>query len=156
MKERIRQRTLHLTVVLTLGILLMLLSLVEAKSVYSPWNPSGYSQLGVSGFENLVYGSSTASDVIGVMGRYPDDVLRAEQMFPVVENFYYYDEEGTGAASVFVFENGFLVGLHSRSPNNQFVDLTYFLPNNGDRFLNSPLTAGYLPYFHRFPLYGLW
>ena len=105
-------------------------------------------------FQNLTYGMSSFNDVQSVIGKPPDEVLSSGQMYPVITNYIYYDENKTGAASVFVFENGFLVGLQYRSPDNQYVDFTYCLQNNGDRRLNSPYLAGYMPYYPYFPLYG--
>ena len=105
-------------------------------------------------FQNLVLGSSSFNDVSMALGRQPDEIVRSEQMFPPITNFYYFDEDKSGAATVFVFENGFLVSLQYKSPDNQYVDMTYFLQNNGDRQLNMPYNAGYQPYFYFQPLYG--
>jgi hypothetical protein len=138
-----------------LGICLCLLFLCDlflfhaplacALNSATPWSPD-------ASFQNLVYGSSSEGDVTRVMGKEPDEVVRGEQMFPVIENYYYYDENKSGAATVFVFENGMLVGLQMKTAGNQFVDLTYFLANNGDRYLNSPLLNGYMPYYPLYPL----
>lgn len=117
----------------------------QARTIAAPWTPE------VS-FQNLVYGASSTAEVVRVMGQPPDEVLKAEQMFPVVENFYYYDSAKTGAATVFVFENGLLVGLQLKTPGDQFVDLTYMLTNNNDRSLNSPMLGGYMPYYPYYPL----
>lgn len=117
--------------------------IAEARSITTPWTPE-------TSFQNLVYGSSSSVDVVNVMGNPPDEIVRSEQMFPVVENFYYYDK--TGAATVFVFENGLLVGLQLKTPGNQYVDMTYFLANNGDRMLNLPMLQGFMPYYPYFPL----
>ncbi len=117
----------------------------EARTGATPWTnePS---------FQNLVYASSTTNDVIRTMGAPPDDIVRATQMFPVIENYYYYGEEKTGAATVFVFEHGLLVGLQLKTPGDQYVDMTYVLTNNGDRALSNPIYGGYLPYFPYLPL----
>lgn len=106
------------------------------------------------GFQNLVYGSSSFNDVTSVVGRQPDEIVRSERMYPVITNFYYYDENKSGAATVFVFENGMLVGLQYKSPDNQFIDFTYCLQNNGDRRLNNPYLAGYQGYFPYYPLFA--
>lgn len=112
----------------------------QARSAATPWTSE-------MGFQNLVYGSSSTNDVVQVMGAPPDDILRSNSMFPPVENFFYYDEDKSGAATVFVFENGFLVGMHLKTPDNQLVDMTYFLINNGDRRLQNPMLGGVNPYF---------
>lgn len=114
----------------------------------TPWSPE-------RSFQNLVYGSSSFNDVTMVLGRPPDEIVRSQQMYPPIVNFYYFDENKSGAATVFVFENGFLVGMQYKSPENQYVDMTYFLRNNGDRSLNLPYVAGYQNYYPYFPLYGL-
>lgn len=116
-----------------------------ARTIDTPWTPE------VS-FQSLIYGSSSTADVVRVMGQAPDEVVKATQMFPVVENFYYYDPQKTGSASVFVFENGFLVGFQLKTPGDQYVDLTYMLTNNNDRTLNYPMLGGYMPYYPYFPL----
>lgn len=121
----------------------------EARSITTPWNHTQEYT-----FQNLVYGSSTPWDVQRVMGRGPDEVVKAEYMYPVVENHNFYDEDGSGNASVFVFENGFLVGFHMRTKDSQLVDLTYFLMNNGDRRLNNAYNAGIWSYNPLFPLYN--
>lgn len=105
-------------------------------------------------FQNLTYGSSSYQDVVSAVGQPPDEVVRSEQMYPVIENFYYYDENKTGGATVFVFENGMLVGLQYKSPDNQFVDLSYFLQSNGDRSLHYSALGGYQAYYPYFPLYA--
>jgi hypothetical protein len=105
--------------------------------------------------QNLVYGSSSFNDVTMSLGRPPDEIVRSEQMYPPIVNFYYFDENKSGAATVFVFENGLLVGMQYKSSDNQYVDISYFLQNNGDRQLNFPYTAGYQGYFPFFPLYGM-
>ncbi len=105
--------------------------------------------------QNLVYGSSSFNDVTMALGRPPDEIVRSEQMYPPIVNFYYFDENKSGAATVFVFENGFLVGMQYKSPDNQYMDVSYFLQNNGDRQLNFPYTGGYQGYFPFFPLYGM-
>lgn len=118
----------------------------QARSVVTPWT----SELG---FQNLVYGASSTSDVVQIMGRYPDDLVKSEQMYPLVENYYYYEEGGTGAGTVFVFENGFLVGLLYKSSQNQYMDFTYFLPNNGDRTINNPILGRMRSYYPNLPLF---
>lgn len=133
--------------VLVLLLISMFPNLAEARNIATPWTDS-------ISFQNLVYGSSSFGDVQRIMGKAPDEVLRSEQMYPIVDNYYYYDEQGTGAATVFVFEDSFLVGLHYKSPENQFIDFTYFLTSNFDRNLNSPYLAGYQGYFPYFPLYN--
>lgn len=103
-------------------------------------------------FQELVYGSSSTVDVVRVMGSPPDDIVRSQQMFPPVENYYYYDENKTGAATVFVFEEGLLVGMQLKTAGNQYVDMSYFLANNGDRALNQPMLHGFYPYYPYFPI----
>ena len=134
------------------GALLWLLLLVwvacpqpaNARSVVTPWKTD-------VGFENLVYGSSSTTDVQRIMGEAPDEIIRSEQMYPLIENHYYYDEKGSGAATVFVFENNALLGMHYKTPGNHFVDLTYVLPDNGDRQLQTPFLGNYASYFPFFP-----
>jgi hypothetical protein len=121
---------------------------VHALQNATPWSAE-------RSFQNLVYGSSSFNDVRMAMGKPPDEVVNSEQMFPPIVNFNYYDENKSGAATVFVFENGLLVGLQYKSADNQYIDLTYFLQNNGDRALNLPYTAGYFPYYPYFPMYGV-
>jgi hypothetical protein len=106
-------------------------------------------------FQNLTYGSSSYQDVISAVGQPPDEVVHSDQMYPIIENFYYYDENKTGGATVFVFENGLLVGLQYKSPDNQFVDLSYFLRSNGDRNLHYSALGEYQPYYPYFPLYSM-
>ncbi|MBX2861188.1 MAG: hypothetical protein KTR14_08130 [Vampirovibrio sp.] len=117
----------------------------HARSTATPWTNE-------IGPQSLVYAASTTVDVQRAIG-HPDEVVKSQQMYPVVENYIYYEEGGTGAATVMVFENGLLVGMHYRSPSNQMVDLTYFLLNNGDRRLNYPALAGFRGYSPYFPLY---
>lgn len=116
-----------------------------ARSAVTPWT----SEIDL---QNLVYGASTPTDVQRILG-VPDDIIRAEQMYPVVENYYYYDPDGGGAATVFVFESNLLAGLLFKSRNHQFVDLTYFLPNNGDRQINQPILGEMRGYYPNLPLY---
>ena len=118
-----------------------------ATSAFSPWDPDSR-----DGVESLVYASSSTVDVSRVLGP-PDDIVRSEQMFPVIENYYYYDKQKSGAATVFVFQNGLLMGMQYKSPNNQFVDLTCFLNNNHDTAINWPLNGGYTLYAPNFPFY---
>lgn len=114
----------------------------------TPWSPE-------RSFQNLVYGSSSYNDVITVVGRPPDDIIRSQSMYPLITNFYYYDDDKSGAATVFVFENGMLLGLHYRSPDNQLLDMTYCLQTQGDRVLNYPYLAGYQGYYPYFPMYTM-
>jgi hypothetical protein len=128
----------------------------DARSVVTPWNGGGLDgavgRPGYRNFQELVYGGSSQADVVRVMGVPPDEVVHAGQMFPVIENYYYYDEDKSGAATVFVFENSLLVGLQMKTAANQFVDMTYFLANNGDRTLNQPMLGGYMQYYPWFPI----
>ncbi len=134
------------------GILLWVMVLgglpSQARSIVAPWDPASQSE-----FRSLVYASSTIPDVQRVCGP-PSEIVRSEQMYPVIENHYYYDENGSGAASVFVFENGVLMGFHYKSPDNQLVDLTFCLANNGDIRLAWPYRAGYYGYSPNFPMVG--
>lgn len=118
----------------------------EARSAGTPWSNE-------PNVQNLVYGSSSPLDVQQALGRMPDQTVSSGQMYPVVTNDYYFDENGTGAATVFVFENGFLVGLHYKSATNHFLDLTYLLINAGDRWLNSPFLQGYRAYYPNFDFF---
>lgn len=111
-------------------------------------------QIWDKGFQNLVYGGSTTIDVQHAVGEPPDQIIRSQTMYPVIENYYYFDNNGSNAATVFVFENGLLVGLHYKSPQNQYIDLTYVLANNGDRQLNRQLRGGMRGYFPYFPFYS--
>jgi hypothetical protein len=134
------------TVLLLAGLLVYgLTPKAFCRSAATPWTSE-------TNFQNLVYGSSSSVDVVRVMGQQPDEILRSEQMFPVVENFFYYDADKSGAATVFVFENGLLVGMHLKTAGNQYIDCTYFLTDNGDRQLNNPLLQNYSPYYSYFPL----
>jgi hypothetical protein len=132
---------------LTLSAAAMLFSSAWAIQSVTPWSPE-------KSVQNLVYGSSSYSDVTGALGRQPDEIVHSDQMYPVIDNFYYYDENKTGAATVFVFENGMLVGMQYKSPDNQYVDLTYFLQSNGDRNLHYSALGDYQSYYPYFPLYG--
>ncbi len=118
----------------------------QARSTMTPWSNEG-------GVANLVYGSSSPLDVQQALGRMPDQTVSSGQMYPVVTNDYYFDEKGSGAATVFVFENGFLVGMHYKSATNHFLDLTYLLINAGDRWLNSPFLQGYRAYYPNFDFF---
>jgi len=135
---------------LSLVILLELQSHMPGKahSNFAPWNPNS-----LNGVESLVYASSTTVDVQRILGA-PDEIVQNQQMYPIVQNYYYFEEGGSGAASVLVFENGILVGMHYKAPDNQLVDLTYFLNNNGDRILQSPYLASYRGYVPYFPMYS--
>lgn len=137
-----------LTLFLFLAFEVMVPSCVFARSIATPWATGS----GDVSFQSLVYGSSSAADVVRVMGNQPDEVIRGEQMFPVIENYYYYDADKSGSASIFVFENGLLVGLQMLTSGQQLVDMTYLLPSNGDRSLNQPMLGGYMPYYPVFPL----
>jgi hypothetical protein len=118
-------------------------------SAATPWTQS-------MSMQSLVYGSTTPNQLRLIMGRMADDIVRSEQMYPVIENHYYYDDNKSGAATVFVFENNFLAGLHYKSPKNQWMDLTYILPNMGDRQMNvRSFGAQHFDYFPFFPLYGI-
>ena len=107
--------------------------------------PTGYENM-QNGFSQLRIGGSTPGELLGIMGS-PDEVVSSTQMYPVVDNYYYYDHNGSGAATVFVFENGFLVNMLLKSPNNQLMDLSFFLTNNGDRRLTTPYLGGYRSFF---------
>jgi hypothetical protein len=141
---------LTLLTIVCLGGLLVEIGILPkalARSIVTPWT-------GEMGIQNLVYGSSSPLDVQQALGRPPDEIRRFEQMFPVVENHIYYDEAGSGTATLFVFENNFLVGMHYKSANDQMVDITYFLPNNGDRQLTTPYLGGFYSYYPYFPMYA--
>jgi hypothetical protein len=125
------------------SVALVAISFAPATMAYSPYTP----WTNEYGLQNLVLGSSTINDVQRALGKPPDEYIQSEQMFPVIQNAFYYDEKKSGAASVFVFQNGLLAGLFYKSPNSQLVDLSYFLQNNGDVGLNSGLNAGFQPYF---------
>lgn len=114
---------------------------VWARMVATPWSPE-------VNWQSLVIGAST-NDVVRALGRPPDDIVRGEIMAPTIENFYYFDEDKSGAATIFVFEAGFLVGMHLKSPENQLMDVTYFLPNNGNRRLLNPVMGGMQTYWFR-------
>lgn len=137
---------------LSLTALVLSLSFFVSSSCWAlqnatPWSPE-------RSFQNLVLGSSSFNDVTMVLGRQPDEIVRSDQMYPPITNFYYFDDNKSGAATVFVFENGFLVSMQYKSPDNQYVDMTYFLQNNADRQLNLPYNAGYQSYYYYQPLYG--
>jgi len=144
--------------VLLLGTLFALFSVAQlflaqhadARSAATPWATTNAVQ---NPYQNLVYGSSTVNDIVQATGEQPDEILHSEQMYPVVENLVYYAEDGSGTATVFVLQNGMLVGMHLRTPDNQLVDLTYFLINNGDMQLNNPLNMGFRNYYFYNQLY---
>lgn len=115
----------------------------QASPLVTPWSTE-------AGFQNLVYGSSTPWDVETAVGRPPDETVYAGQMYPVIVNHYYFDDSGSGAATVFVYENGFLVGMHYKTPGNQLMDLTYLLINKNDRYVNAPYLGGFRGYFPTF------
>jgi hypothetical protein len=121
---------------------------VRAVSVNTPWTTE-------NGLQNLVYGSSTPGDVHAILGA-PNDIQHYEQMYPVLEEDYYYSEDKSGAASVFVFENNVLVGFYYKSPNNQVIDLSYFLPNNNDRSLTTPYLGQYSTFSPQYPFYSMY
>lgn len=146
----------HYRIIQRFILTLALLSISVVSGISTAWAVQNVTPwTNEKSFQNLTYGMSSYQDVISVVGHPPDEVLHSGQMYPVVTNFIYYDEKKTGAASVFVFENGFLVGLQYRSADNQFIDFTYCLQNNGDRSLNSGYLAGYMNYYPYFPLYGV-
>jgi hypothetical protein len=150
LRQRFRNCIKALSVVCILVSLAVFhLTPVHARSISTPWTNE-------YGPANLIYGASTPWDVQNSVGRPPDDIKKTEQMYPVVENHYYFDEKGSGAATVFVFEASLLVGMHYRSPDDQWVDLTYFLTDTGDRALNNQMLGGYRSYFPWFPLYGMY
>jgi len=133
--------------------LTVMYSTVSARTAARPWMPQQQEQ----DYSGLIYGSSSPRDVELIIGRPPDEVVKSNNLYPVVWNYIYYAEDGSKNASVFVFENGMLVGLYYKTAGEQLVDLTYFLTNNGDRRLFYPLNAGYmgyyLPYQYFNPLY---
>src|SRR5262249_53228050 len=134
MKKMLSSVQLNQKSIQVLGLLLLVCCLtalpVQAQPKrhrpISPYedNPFSYTQ---GGFQNLRYGGSTSMDVAQAIGRPPDDIVKAEQMYPVVENYIYNNEDNSGSAMVFVFENNLLVGMHYRSPRNQYIDMTYML-----------------------------
>lgn len=128
---------------LALILLLSLFQRVDALSPVTPWSPE-------AGFQDLVYGSTTASEVHRIMGAMPNEVIRNEQMYPVIENHYYYGDNASGA-TVFVFENGLLAGLLYKTVNNNFIDLTYVLQDKGDRRINMPIWGDYRSYAPFYP-----
>ena len=150
-RKRILQKTIGLSLFLAITLIMMIFSLALARTAVMPWQP-GADAPGAQ----LIYASSTAADVQRVTGRAPDDIVQTEQMYPIIENHYYYDDSGSGAATVFVFENGFLMGMHYKSANNQFMDMSYMLQNNGDRTLTAPYLAGYRGYYPLFPFYSMY
>lgn len=131
------------------GLLLTQQASVQAVPNITPWSSE-------SALQNLVYGASTTADVQRAMGAPPDEIVRLETMYPVIENYNYYENKGTGAASVFVFENGLLIGLFYKSPTNNYMDFTNFLINNGDRQLNVPLLGGHYGFYPNIPFYASW
>jgi ABC-type phosphate transport system substrate-binding protein len=136
----------------TFPVLSLILGLAIAVFIFSSGLPAGSISNATPwttefGFQNLTYGGSSIRDVERAMGRPGDEFLQSNQLYPAVQNLYYYEEGGTGAATVFVFENGLLVGMFYKSSENQLMDLTYFLIDNGDRQLNFPLNAGYQGFF---------
>lgn len=137
------------SLMLVIGLVIALQVPALAVSHRTPWD-----QTQENSYQNLVYGSSSPLDVQRVMGRPPDEVVKGDQMFPVIENHYYYGDDGTGAATIFVFENGFLVALNLKTADDQIVDLTYFLQNNGDYNFNSRYNAGFWGYNPIYQLYN--
>ena len=107
--------------------------------------PMGYENM-QNGLSQLRVGGSGPADVMRAFGS-PDEVVSSGQMYPTIDNYYYYDHNGSGAATVFVFENGFLVNMLLKSSNNQLMDLSYFLTNNGDRRLTTPYLGGYRNFY---------
>ena len=132
----------HLTI---FSILLFLLGCCLPSwsvSNVTPWNPAEF------GYQNLVYGASSVVDIQRSVGRPADEFVdTAGTMYPIIQNMVYYDEAGSGSASVFVLENGLLAGLFYKSANNQYIDLTFLLTDNGDRRLNQGLNGGYQGFF---------
>jgi hypothetical protein len=120
----------------------------QAISGATPWSSD------VS-YQSLVYGSSTPHDIQLLTGKPPDDIVQAEQMYPIIQNYIYYAKGQSGPATVFVFENNLLVGLYYKSSDNQYIDLSYFLQDNGDRLLNSPILGNMYPYYLEPPMYWL-
>lgn len=127
---------------------LLLTASVQARSNATPWTSE-------QTYQNLVYGASSTADVIQIMG-YPDEVVKQEQIFPVIENFYYYGDGGTGEATVVIFQNNLLAGLLYKTASSQYMDLTYMLPNNGDMALNSPILAKFRSYYPNLPMFMFW
>jgi hypothetical protein len=121
-----------------------------ARSNVTPWASDS------QGFQNLVIGASSGADIQAVMGVPPDEIIKSEIMYPVIENYFYYEEGGSGAATVFILQGGLLAGLSYKSASNQMMDLSYFLQNNNDRLYGMQYNpAGYSGYFPSYPLYGI-
>lgn len=136
-----------------LSPILLILLLVFATAGQLAEARFGNNYFSEPGFQDLIYGASTPMDVQSALGQPPDEVVKTESMYPVIENHYYYADDGSGAATVFVFENGLLMGMSLKTAENQFIDLSYFLIDNGDRRLNAPLRAGYRGFYPIYPLY---
>ena len=128
----------------------------DARSAVTPWKAPGIESMGA---QNLVYGSSSFHDVELVLGP-PDHVINAGQMYPVIVNYFYFEKnpddtieemasQENKAATVCVFENNLLVGLHYKTRTNQLVDITYILQNNNDYgMINHPARySNYSSYF---------
>jgi len=107
------------------------------------------------GMQTLSLGGSTAADVSRALGRAPDTVYKEDQMFPVIEDDLYSDNDGSSAAMVFVFQNNMLAGLQYRTRDNQFVDMTYLIPNKGDGTVNQFLQGGISPYYFQPRFYSV-
>ncbi|MEB3244879.1 MAG: hypothetical protein VKJ06_02710 [Vampirovibrionales bacterium] len=119
----------------------------SALSNFSPADGNQYAGVG-----ELVYGASSPLDVTRALGRAPDNIVKAEWMFPVIENYYYHDNQDTNApATVFVFEGGLLAGMYFMTAQKQLTDITFMLQENGDRSLNRDLNAGYLGFYPSLP-----
>lgn len=138
------------TALVVLGVVVFMLGTfptAHARMTATPWDGAPME----GNFQNLVWGGSSTLDVAKVMGHPPDEVLKNNNMYPVIENHIFYEPGGTGNASVFVFENGLLAGLYYKSAQNRYMDLSYFLPNNGDRLMNiRAYDAGYQSYYPNF------
>jgi hypothetical protein len=131
--------------VILAACLILLCPVAHARSAATPWTMD-------QTFQNLVYGASTPPEVVRIVGRYPDEIVKADQMAPAILNYYYFDEQNR--ATVFVFENNFLVALLYRSASDQYVDLTSFLPNVGDRMINSQILGNTMGYFPNLPMFN--
>ncbi len=130
-----------------------LTQVAEARTAAMPWRQ----QHQMGDFSGLIYGSSSPRDVELILGEPPDEVVKSQSLYPVIWNYLYYADDGNGSATVFVFENGMLVGMFLRTAGQQLVDFTSFLTNNNDRRLFYNLNANRRGFFNpqRFfnPLY---
>ncbi len=121
----------------------------HARSAVTPWTSQ-------QTYQNLVYGATTPADLPNIIGAMPDEIERAPQMSPVIEYYFYYADGGSGEASIFVFQNNLLAGLLYKSADNQYTNLTYFLPSNGDMTINNQIMGNMMPFYTNFPLYSLY